>query len=92
MSKISQALARLFDQHRIVFWYDTQQELREDYESVQLEGIARREHLEQISMSSSASSRDKTAAPKEIDLDDGVKVNYNKFGNALQKIAGLSKE
>ena len=26
----------------------------------------------------------------EIDLDDGVKVNYNKFGAALKKIAGLS--
>jgi len=26
----------------------------------------------------------------EIDLDDGVKVNYPKFGTALKKIAGLS--
>jgi len=26
----------------------------------------------------------------EIDLDDGVKMNYNKFGNALRKIPGLS--
>lgn len=26
----------------------------------------------------------------EIDLDDGVKANYPKFGNALKKIAGLS--
>lgn len=26
----------------------------------------------------------------EIDLDDGVKVNYNKFGKALKKIAVLS--
>ncbi|MCK4829824.1 class I SAM-dependent DNA methyltransferase [bacterium] len=26
----------------------------------------------------------------EIDLDDGVKVNYNKFGKALKKVAGLS--
>jgi Mg/Co/Ni transporter MgtE len=25
----------------------------------------------------------------EIDLDDGVKVNYLKFGDALKKIAGL---
>ena len=25
----------------------------------------------------------------EIDLDDGVKVNYPKFGVALKKIAGL---
>ena len=77
---------------------------------------SRREHLEQISISGSASSRDKTAALKEIeklktimeelntyesetlyplatqrieiDLDDGVKVNYKKFGKALQKITG----
>jgi len=26
----------------------------------------------------------------EIDLDDGVKVNYKKFGTALKKVAGLS--
>jgi hypothetical protein len=26
-----------------------------------------------------------------IDLDDGVKVNYNKFPNALRKVAGLSE-
>ena len=25
----------------------------------------------------------------EIDLDDGVKVNYPKFGTALKKISGL---
>ena len=27
----------------------------------------------------------------EIDLDDGVKVNYNKFGKALKKVRGLSQ-
>jgi len=80
----------------------------------------RKEHLEQVSISGSASSRDKTATLREIeklkttiaeletyetetlyplatqrieiDLDDGVKVNYNKFGKALKKIKGLSKE
>ena len=26
----------------------------------------------------------------EIDLDDGVKVNYNKFPRALAKVQGLS--
>ena len=26
----------------------------------------------------------------EIDLDDGVKVNYNKLGAALKKVTGLS--
>lgn len=27
----------------------------------------------------------------EIDLDDGVSINYNKLGKALQKVAGLSE-
>ena len=27
----------------------------------------------------------------EIDLDDGVKVNYNKFGEALKRVPGLSR-
>lgn len=26
----------------------------------------------------------------DIDLDDGVKVNYNKFPHALAKVTGLS--
>ena len=26
----------------------------------------------------------------EIDLDDGVKVNYPKFGKALKKVTGLN--
>ena len=74
--------------------------------------MARREHLEQISISASASSAEKTRAIKEIeklkktideldsyerdilyplatqkveiDLNDGVKVNYKKFGKALR--------
>jgi type II restriction/modification system DNA methylase subunit YeeA len=78
---------------------------------------ARKEHLEQVSISASASKVEKTKALKEIgqlkqtidelnsyendilfplatqkieiDLDDGVKVNYAKFGAALKKIPGL---
>ncbi|GKT10980.1 hypothetical protein DSTSK_42850 [Desulforhabdus sp. TSK] len=78
---------------------------------------ARKSHLEQVSISSSASQSEKTKALKEIeklnkmikeledyerevlyplateqveiDLDDGVKVNYCKFGAALKKIPGL---
>ena len=78
---------------------------------------SRRENLEQISISASASSGEKTRAIKEIeqlkkmlaeledyerdvlyplatkqlaiDLDDGVKVNYLKFGAALKRIPGL---
>ncbi|MBL7174168.1 MAG: class I SAM-dependent DNA methyltransferase, partial [Desulfobacteraceae bacterium] len=80
--------------------------------------MASREHLEQISISASASGAEKTRALKEIeklkktideldryerdtlyplatrkveiDLDDGVKVNYAKFGDALKKVPGLS--
>ena len=79
---------------------------------------ARKRHLEQVSVSGSATSKEKTAALKEIDklektltelttyekeilyplalqqleinLDDGVKTNYPKFGKALKKVAGLS--
>ncbi|MFH0785303.1 MAG: BREX-1 system adenine-specific DNA-methyltransferase PglX [Pseudomonadota bacterium] len=78
---------------------------------------SRRENLEQVGISTSASPAEKTKAIKEIeqlkkmlaeledyeldvlyplaikqvaiDLDDGVKVNYLKFGTALKKIAGL---
>ena len=81
--------------------------------------ISRREHLEAISISASASKTEKTKALKEIeklkktitelddyerdtlyplatqkieiDLDDGVKVNYPKFGKALKIVPGLSE-
>ena len=32
MTKIEQALLRLFEKHRIVFWYDAKKELRTEYE------------------------------------------------------------
>lgn len=79
---------------------------------------AKKGHLEQGSISASASKRAKNRALKntkrlkknvdeltdykndilyplaikqiDIDLDDGVKVNYKKFGTALKKVAGLS--
>lgn len=38
-SRIAQALIKLFQRHRIVFWYDTKRELREDFESLSLPGI-----------------------------------------------------
>ncbi len=78
---------------------------------------ARKSFVEGLSISQSATQRDRTAALKElevlkkqleeitmyerevifplatkqieIDLDDGVKVNYPKFGEALAKIKGL---
>jgi hypothetical protein len=39
MNKIEQALARIFDRHRIVFWYDSKQELRDEYEDVELPDV-----------------------------------------------------
>lgn len=36
---IKQALNKLFERHRIVFWYDTEKELRSDFERLELEGI-----------------------------------------------------
>lgn len=37
--RIAQALTKLFDRRRIVFWYDAKQELREDFEALQLAGV-----------------------------------------------------
>jgi uncharacterized protein (TIGR02687 family) len=37
--KIAQALSRLFERHRIVFWYDAKQELRNSFEALKLQGI-----------------------------------------------------
>ncbi len=83
--------------------------------------VATKNHLEAVSISTTASAAEKTKALKEtenikkiieetdvyerdilyplatkqieIDLDDGVKVNYQKFGTAVKKIPGLdSKE
>jgi hypothetical protein len=39
MDKIAQAIARLFDKHRIVFWYDAKKELRQEYESLLLTSV-----------------------------------------------------
>ncbi len=41
--RIAQALTKLFDQHRIVFWYDAKQELRHDFEALSLPGIEKLE-------------------------------------------------
>ena len=38
-NRITQALTKLFDKHRIVFWYDVKSELRGDYECLDLSGI-----------------------------------------------------
>lgn len=39
MNKIQQALDKLFEKHRIVFWYDVKKELRADYDALELAGV-----------------------------------------------------
>jgi uncharacterized protein (TIGR02687 family) len=39
MNKITLALTRQFDKHRIVFWYDVKKELRKEFEALNLSGI-----------------------------------------------------
>ncbi|MBE0507011.1 MAG: BREX-1 system phosphatase PglZ type A [Marinospirillum sp.] len=43
--RIAQALTKLFDRHRIVFWYDARQDLRADYEALELPGVEKLELL-----------------------------------------------
>jgi len=38
-NRIALALSKQFDRHRIVFWYDIKQELRKDFEALDLEGV-----------------------------------------------------
>jgi len=38
-NRITQALTKLFERYRIVFWYDAKQELRDDFEAIQLPGV-----------------------------------------------------
>lgn len=42
-NRIAQALTKLFDRHRIVFWYDAKQELRDDFEALQLPDVEKLE-------------------------------------------------
>jgi uncharacterized protein (TIGR02687 family) len=42
-NRIALALGRLFEKHRIVFWYDAKQELRGDFEALSLPGIEKLE-------------------------------------------------
>lgn len=43
MNRIESALTKLFDRHRIVFWYDAKCELRADFQSLQLPGVEKLE-------------------------------------------------
>jgi uncharacterized protein (TIGR02687 family) len=40
---ISQALTQLFERHRIIFWYDAKQELRNEFEAIALPGVEKLE-------------------------------------------------
>lgn len=39
MAKIQEPLNKLFAKHRIVFWYDTEKELRSDYETLDIRSV-----------------------------------------------------
>lgn len=41
--RIALALTKLFDRHRIIFWYDAKQELRDDFEALSLASIEKLE-------------------------------------------------
>jgi len=41
MNKIEGALTKLFDKHRIVFWYDVKKELRKDFDAIDLDGVVK---------------------------------------------------
>jgi uncharacterized protein (TIGR02687 family) len=45
MSNIQDPLARLFAKHRIVFWFDSDKELRKDFEQLELAGVEKIELL-----------------------------------------------
>lgn len=42
-NRITLALSKLFERHRIVFWYDTKKELRSDFETLALPGVEKLE-------------------------------------------------
>lgn len=42
-SRIAISLSKLFEKHRIVFWYDTKHEFREDFEALNLKGVEKLE-------------------------------------------------
>jgi uncharacterized protein (TIGR02687 family) len=42
-SRIGQALLKIFERHRIVFWYDAKRELRDDFEALVLPGVEKLE-------------------------------------------------
>lgn len=41
--RINQALTKLFNRHRIVFWYDAKRELRGEFEALELDCVEKME-------------------------------------------------
>jgi uncharacterized protein (TIGR02687 family) len=39
MSRIEEGLQKLFESHRVIFWYDEKGEVREDFAQLQMEGV-----------------------------------------------------
>ena len=39
--RIAASLGRLFDDHRIVFWYDTARDMRGEFDAVELPGVTK---------------------------------------------------
>jgi hypothetical protein len=43
--RITQSLTKLFEKHRIVFWYDAKQELRQEFEAIAPQSKLQLKHL-----------------------------------------------
>jgi uncharacterized protein (TIGR02687 family) len=43
MSKIAESLIKLFNQHKVVFWYDAKEEFREEFDMLSIDGILKLE-------------------------------------------------
>jgi hypothetical protein len=79
MKRIYDSPQRVVQLHRLVFWYD---------------GTGKTDKLTNI-LHQCDEWKCQTALPLaqsriELDLDDGVKVNYQKLGEALAPIPGLA--
>lgn len=43
MDKITEAITRIFEKHRIIFWYDANKDLRPDFDAVSISGVKKLE-------------------------------------------------
>lgn len=76
--RIQNSLQDLFQKHRIIFWYDADQEWREAFEGFQEDGVAKL-----------TVEGNEFGTKVRVLGDEGVKQNYPKFGKALASIPGL---